>query len=76
MITVLTKLELRLLDLLSRDEILATLRSARDCVPPDFTGEWLEKQCTDRLRALLLAARLIGALRHAEFEQSSSARRR
>jgi hypothetical protein len=63
MIAVLVELEGRLLEAANRDQLIATLAERADCLPPEFTRERLEQQPTDRLRLLLLAARMIYVLR-------------
>jgi hypothetical protein len=57
-------LELRHIDHMTRDELLAAIRSKQDCLREDLL-ECLEEQSTDHLQLLLLAARLIQVLRHA-----------
>jgi hypothetical protein len=59
MIAMMIELEVRLLKLVGREQLLATLSERQDCLPPELTEDWLEQQTTDRLRLLVLAARLI-----------------
>jgi hypothetical protein len=62
MISPLCLLEVHRLDAMTRQQLLEAIRSRRYGLPPDLEGP-LEDEPTDRLRLLLLAARLIGALR-------------
>jgi hypothetical protein len=62
MVSTLGELEMHVIDPMSRQQLLEALRPRRDCLPPDLR-ERLEEQPTERLRLLLLAARLIHALR-------------
>jgi hypothetical protein len=55
-------LELRHIELLSRAELIRVIREKRDCLQADLL-EHLEEKSTDHLQLLLLAARLIYALR-------------
>jgi hypothetical protein len=59
MIAMMIELEVRLLKLVGREQLLATLSERQDCLPLELTEDWLEQQTTDRLRLLVLAARLI-----------------
>ena len=56
--------ELKHIDRMTRDELLAAIRSKQDCLREDLL-ESLEGQSTDHLQLLLLAARLIQVLRQA-----------
>jgi hypothetical protein len=62
MISTLGKLELHLIDPLSRQQLLDAVRLQRNCLPADLLVG-LEEQGTDQLRLLLLTARLIEVLR-------------
>jgi hypothetical protein len=57
-------LELKHIDGMTRDDLVAAIRSKRDCLRADLM-ERLEGQSTDHLQLLLLAARLIQVLRQA-----------
>jgi hypothetical protein len=63
MIAFLTEIELQQLDSLDREQLLAKLSHHLDCLPLEFTHEWQDRQATDSLRMLLLAARVIHLLR-------------
>jgi hypothetical protein len=56
-------LELRNIDQMTRQELIAAIGSKRECLRPDLV-EGLEEESTDRLQLLLLVARLIQVLRH------------
>jgi hypothetical protein len=56
--------ELREVDLLSREELVAVLGDFKDCTRTRFTREWLDRQSTERLRLLVLAVQLYRALVH------------
>ena len=58
----LCELELRCIDPMSRQQLLEAIRRRLDCLPADL-GERLEEQPDGWLRLLLLAARLVCALR-------------
>jgi hypothetical protein len=73
MVSTLGELEMQCIDGMSRQQILEALRSRPDCLPPDLR-EGLEGLPTDRLGLLLLAARLIYALRQLR-EQDRAERR-
>jgi hypothetical protein len=62
----LTKLELRLLDGQNRDQLIDTLMERKDELRLEFTRQWLEDQSTDRLRLLVLAAKLLSLVRRSE----------
>jgi hypothetical protein len=66
MFATLLKLELALLDDLGRKQLIDALLASRDKLSLDFTSEWLEAQSTERLRLLLLAAKLLRVLRQKE----------
>jgi hypothetical protein len=55
-------LELQHIDHMTRDELLAAIRSKQDCLRAELL-ERLEGQSNDHLQMLLLAARLIQVLR-------------
>ena len=63
MISRMGKVEIRQIDSLKRRDLISILLEFKDCPPISFTEPWLEEQTTDRLRLLLLAARLYRALR-------------
>jgi hypothetical protein len=56
------ELEMRCIDPMDRGQVLEALRRCQDGLPPDLR-EGLDDQPVARLRLLLLAARLIWALR-------------
>jgi hypothetical protein len=56
------ELEMRSIDLMSRQQLLDAIRPRLDCLPPDLR-ERLDDQPDAWLRLLLMAARLIWALR-------------
>jgi hypothetical protein len=62
MVSTLGKLELHLIDPLSRQQLLDAVRLRRDYLPADLLVG-LEEQGTDQLRLLLLTSRLIEVLR-------------
>jgi hypothetical protein len=64
MIAAWAELELCSLGKLSRDQLIALVLRRRDQLGLKFDQEWLEDQPTQRLRVLLMAARLLGLLRH------------
>ncbi|HEV3261251.1 MAG TPA: hypothetical protein VG013_30640 [Gemmataceae bacterium] len=66
MIAQLAEIELHLLDSMSREQVLAMLLQRNACIPVEMSEEWLSLQCTDRLRLLLLAAKLIEVVGHPE----------
>jgi hypothetical protein len=57
------RLEIRNFDSLRRAQLIGMLRDSDEFPQLTFSERFLEKQSTDRLRLLLLAARLYGALR-------------
>jgi hypothetical protein len=64
MIATLGQLEMHCIDRLCRQELIDAIRARGDCLPEDLR-QGLENQPTDRLRLLLLAARLVHVLRQA-----------
>jgi hypothetical protein len=56
--------EVRDIDTLSREELIAQLLEFRDCARTKFTWQWLDRQSTERLQMFLLAAQLYRTLRH------------
>lgn len=68
--TTLFELEMRYMDTMSREQLVAGVRERSDCLPVDLR-EGIEEQVTDRLRLLLFAARLVHALRQARRKQGS-----
>ena len=56
-------LELRNIDQMTRQELIAAIGAKQECLRPDLL-EGLEEESTDRLQLLLLVARLIQVLRH------------
>jgi hypothetical protein len=72
MFATLLKLELALLDDLSRDQLISALLECRDNLSLEFTPEWLEGQTLERLRLLLLAAKLLRVLRQKERRESAA----
>ncbi len=69
MFSTLLKLELALLDDLGREQLIGALLECRDKLSFEFTPEWLEAQSTERLRLLLLAAKLLRVLRQKESHE-------
>jgi hypothetical protein len=59
----LAELELRTFDELSHEQLIAMLLERTDCLPKRFTRERLERQSTEELQILLLAAKLLDVLR-------------
>jgi hypothetical protein len=55
--------EMKCLELMERQQLLEAVQARSDSLPADLR-ERVEEQETDQLRLLLLAARLIHALRH------------
>ena len=62
MVAELSELELKCIEPMTRVQVLAAIRQREDCLPPDLR-ERLDEQPVGRLHLLLLAARLIYALR-------------
>jgi hypothetical protein len=62
MVSELSELEMKCIEPMTRDQLLKAIRQREDCLPPDLR-ERLDEQPIGRLRLLLLAARLIYALR-------------
>jgi hypothetical protein len=54
--------EIRDIDSLNREELIAQLLEFRDCARTKFTWQWLDRQSTERLQMFLLAAQLYRAL--------------
>jgi hypothetical protein len=71
MISALTELELRLLDRMDREQLIAALGRARHWLLVEISDEWLSEQSTERLRILLLAAKLLRVLRQRETMNGS-----
>jgi hypothetical protein len=69
MLATLLKLELSILDDLSRDQLIRSLLQYRDALSLDFTPSWLEGHSTECLRLLLLAAKLLRVLRQKESRE-------
>jgi hypothetical protein len=63
MLGALIGLELRLLDAWGRERLIAALLERRDGLALDFTREGLEELSTERLRILVLAAKLLSLLK-------------
>jgi hypothetical protein len=63
MISRLGRVEIRQIDSLRRAQLLGILLGFKDCPQISFSRNWLEEQPTDKLRLLLLAARLYRAVR-------------
>ncbi|MFI5336602.1 MAG: hypothetical protein ACHQ5A_07450 [Opitutales bacterium] len=62
MISTMGELELQVIDVMDQQQLLVALGPRRAGLPPDLR-DGLEDQPTDWLRMLLLAARLLDALR-------------
>ena len=62
MVNDLSELELKCIEPMTREQLLAAIRLREKCLPPDLRSQ-LDEQPLGRLRLLLLAARLIYALR-------------
>ncbi len=63
MISRMGKVEIRHLDSLRRAQLIGMLLDFKECPQLTFSLPWLEEQPTDKLRLLLLAARLCRALK-------------
>ena len=63
-------LELRCIDLMSRPQLLQAVRHRLDCLPPDLRQR-LEDEPDGWLRLLLMAGRLIYALRQLRRDGSA-----
>jgi len=63
MISRMGKVEIRQIDSLRRAELIEVLLAFKECPQITFSQAWLEEQPTDKLRLLLLAARLYRALK-------------
>jgi len=63
MISRMGKVEIRHLDSLRRAQLIGFLLNFKECPQLTFSQSWLEEQPTDKLRLLLLAARLCRALK-------------
>jgi hypothetical protein len=63
MISRMGKVETRHLDSLRRAQLIGILLNFKECPQLTFSQSWLEEQPTDKLRLLLLAARLCRALK-------------
>jgi hypothetical protein len=59
MLTSVADLELRLLESMTRGELLALLSRQPDLLPLEMSGDWLSRQPTSSLHMLVLAAKLI-----------------
>ena len=57
------RVEIRRLDSLRRGQLIGILRDFKECPQLTFSQPWLQEQPTDKLRLLLLAARLCRALK-------------
>jgi hypothetical protein len=57
------RVKIRQLDSLQRAQLIGTLLDFKDCPQISFSRSWLEKQPTEKLRLLLLAARLYRGLK-------------
>jgi hypothetical protein len=68
MIAAWAELELCSMEKVSRKHLIGLLLRKRDQLELKFDPEWLEDQSTVRLRVLLLASRLLGLLRHREWQ--------
>ena len=62
MVSELSDLEMKCIDPMTREQLLAAIRRREECLPPDLR-EGLDGQPIARLRLLLLTARLVFALR-------------
>ena len=71
MILRLGEVEIRQIDSLDQQQLIRLLVEFRKGGSIEFNESWLELQPTDRLRLLLLAARLYRALRTAAARSSS-----
>jgi hypothetical protein len=67
--------DMRNLDSISRQDMIARLLEYRDCPPIDFRSEWLHEQPTAQLRLLLLAADLYWTLKQRRRQTRASLRR-
>ena len=63
MISRMGKVEIRQIDSLRRAQLIDILLAFKECPQITFSKSWLEEQPTDKLRLLLLAARLYRALK-------------
>jgi len=63
MISRMGKVEIRHLDSLRRAQLIGMLLDFKECPQLTFSLPWLKEQPTDKLRLLLLAARLCRALK-------------
>ena len=63
MISRMGKVEIRQIDSLQRAQLIGILLDFKECPQISFSRSWLEEQPTDKLRLLLLAARLYRALK-------------
>ena len=63
MISRMGKVEIRQIDSLQRAQLIGILLDFKECPQIAFSRSWLEEQPTDKLRLLLLAARLYRALK-------------
>ena len=68
--TTLCDLELRCIDPMTRQQLLQAIGRRLDCLPPDLCGR-LDEQPDGWLRPLLMAARLIYALRQLRAQVSA-----
>ena len=57
------RVKIRQLDSLQRARLICILMDFKDCPQISFSRTWLEEQPTEKLRLLLLAARLCRGLR-------------
>jgi hypothetical protein len=58
-----TEIELRQLEVMNREQLIAALVQMGTCLNVRFTQEWLEDKPMDRLRVLWLTARLLEVMR-------------
>jgi hypothetical protein len=62
MIATLVTLELRTIELLSREQLITLLLGMGNCLPRPYSRERLETQPTEHLQILLLAAKLFDVI--------------
>jgi hypothetical protein len=62
------ELEMLCIELMTRQQLVEAVRERSECLPVDLR-EQLDEEPTDRLRLLLVAARLIHALRQLRRHQ-------
>jgi hypothetical protein len=71
MLTSVADLEFRLLESMSREQMLAVLSQRQDLLPPAMSADWLSRQSMSALRMLLLAAKLLDAVRQMDRRAAS-----